>query len=649
MLYLVEVSDSIRYLESRLKEIFKKLVKCVKGLLIQELLARVDTLEANVRRTVNYERGDSSSGFVAHMEKRVNELDSFQKTLLDMRNGMSEDFRATLDVVRNGITDVNARLNLTVRAMANQAPVEGAILYFRATNTVTEEAKVTLAMMHLSEDAKLWWRSWYVDMQEGRCTIDTWDALKKELRSQFFPENVEILARRKLRELKHTGSIREYVKQFVVLMLDIHDMSEKDKVFCFVEGLKPWAKTKLYEQRAQDLTSVYAAAQQLFDLTSDSQDVRRHQSSSPRRNRNSRPSSPKAVGGDKRFGKDRRPYQSNTENTWRRSNNRSPPKCPLSCFICEGPHLARDYPNKADFHAFHALLTLDINDRSNQAEGEVDEIEGGEKPRIGALKYLSSLQKKAWERSVQVERGLLYVNTWINQKQTKSTMIDSEVTHNFITEAEARRLRQCWEKDSERMKVVNSVALPIDFSPPEFYQIEVRKRNIVVTCDRRIPKSVAELCSYPELANRNGQFIEGFLKSASSLTELLKEEDIHWGGNLECQAVFDGLKQATIEGPSLRVADATKPSKVEAEQFNYMLREYLHHFVDGRQRNWVHMLNVFQFGHDAQTDSLIRRSQFEIDGSTHSVLPSITDGPYVGNSPQFHKVEKEWEQMADIT
>ncbi|TYK10090.1 reverse transcriptase [Cucumis melo var. makuwa] len=154
-------------------------------------------------------------------------------------------------------------------------------------------------------------------------------------------------------------------------MLDIRDMSKKDKVFCFVEGLKPWAKTKLYEQRVQDLTLAYAAAKWLFDLISDSQDVRRHQSSSPGRNRNSRPSSPKAVEGDKCSGKDRRPYQSTTENTWRRPNNRSPPKRPLSCFICEGPHLARECLNKFDFHAFQASLIPDSDDKSNQAESEV--------------------------------------------------------------------------------------------------------------------------------------------------------------------------------------------------------------------------------------------------------------------------------------
>ncbi|KAA0056628.1 uncharacterized protein E6C27_scaffold288G001490 [Cucumis melo var. makuwa] len=60
------------------------------------------------------------------------------------------------------------------------------------------------------------------------------------------------------------------------------------------------------------------------------------------------------------------------------------------------------------------------------------------------------------------------------------------------------------------------------------------------------------------------------------------------------------------------------------------------------------MLNVVQFGHDAQTDSLIRRSQFAMDGSRHSILSSVTDGPYVRNSPQVHRVEKEWEQTADI-
>ncbi|KAA0040334.1 uncharacterized protein E5676_scaffold142G004340 [Cucumis melo var. makuwa] len=411
MLYLVEVPDSIRYLESRLDEISKKtnmidaVAGRVEGFLIQELMARVNSLETNINigRTVKYERGDSSTGSVVHIEERVQELDSSQKTLLEMINGMSEDFRATLDVVRNEIADIpepkpfcGAR---DAKALENY--IFDLEQYFRATNTVTEEAKVTLATMHMSEDAKLWWRSRFVDMQEGRCTIDTWDALKRELCSQFFPENVEILAPRKLRDLKHTGSIREYVKQFAGLMLDIRDMSEKDKVFCFFEGLKSWAKTKLYEQRVQDPTSAYAAAERLFDLSNDSQDTRRRPSSSSRGSRNDRPSSPKATGWDKRFNGDRRSHQSNTGNSWRGPSNQNVSNRPLSCFICKGPHMARECPNKTAFNAFQASLASDSNNQQNQTEREVDQTEEVDNPRMGALKFLSFLQKKVGRRTHQ--------------------------------------------------------------------------------------------------------------------------------------------------------------------------------------------------------------------------------------------------------
>ena len=77
-------------------------------------------------------------------------------------------------------------------------------------------------------------------------TIDT-ECSKERTLLMFFSENVKILAQQKLSELKCTNIIREYVIHFAVLMLDIHDMSEKDKVFYFVEGLKSWPKTKLYE------------------------------------------------------------------------------------------------------------------------------------------------------------------------------------------------------------------------------------------------------------------------------------------------------------------------------------------------------------------------------------------------------------------
>ncbi|KAA0057593.1 reverse transcriptase [Cucumis melo var. makuwa] len=127
-----------------------------------------------------------------------------------------------------------------------------------------------------------------------------------------------------------------------------------------------------------------------------------------------------------------------------------------------------------------------------------------------------------------------------------------------------------------------------------------------------------------------------------------REEDTQWSENLKCRVAFNGSKQTMIEGPSLGVVDATKTPEVEAEQLSCVLEEYLHHCVDGGQKNWVQLLKVAQFGHSAQTDSPSKGSPFEIKGKRHPVLPPLADGPYVADRPQVHRVEEEWEQMADI-
>ena len=66
--------------------------------------------------------------------------------------------------------------------------------------------------------------------------------------------------------------MKEYVKQFSALMLDIRDMSEKDKLFHFLEGLKPWAQQELQQRGVTDLAFAQAAAERLTDfLPSDHQ------------------------------------------------------------------------------------------------------------------------------------------------------------------------------------------------------------------------------------------------------------------------------------------------------------------------------------------------------------------------------------------
>ena len=117
--------------------------------------------------------------------------------------------------------------------------------FFKAAH-VPDSEMVSITNMYLSSDAKLWWRTRMGDDAEsGRPQIDTWETLKRELKEQFLPINSAWLARESLKRLKHTGSVREYVKEFSSIMLDIKNMSDEDKLFNFISGLQGWAQTEL--------------------------------------------------------------------------------------------------------------------------------------------------------------------------------------------------------------------------------------------------------------------------------------------------------------------------------------------------------------------------------------------------------------------
>ena len=79
------------------------------------------------------------------------------------------------------------------------------------------------------------------DVDAGRRKIDSWEALKKELKDQFLPTNTAWVAIDSLKKLKQIGTVRKYVKTSSSLMLDIMNMSKGDKLFNFISGLTPLA------------------------------------------------------------------------------------------------------------------------------------------------------------------------------------------------------------------------------------------------------------------------------------------------------------------------------------------------------------------------------------------------------------------------
>ena len=117
--------------------------------------------------------------------------------------------------------------------------------HFEAIVLTDEATKGHTATLYITDNATLWWCRMFVDIEKGTCIIDTWDAFKREIKRQFSPKDVAYLARKNMKHLKHIGSIREYVKEFSMLMLEIPNMSEDGLLFNFMDNLQSWAEQEL--------------------------------------------------------------------------------------------------------------------------------------------------------------------------------------------------------------------------------------------------------------------------------------------------------------------------------------------------------------------------------------------------------------------
>lgn len=65
------------------------------------------------------------------------------------------------------------------------------------------------------------------DAYAGCPKIERWEVLKKELKDQFLTCKTAWVARDSLNKLKHTGTVREYVKELSSLMLDIKNIMRR--------------------------------------------------------------------------------------------------------------------------------------------------------------------------------------------------------------------------------------------------------------------------------------------------------------------------------------------------------------------------------------------------------------------------------------
>ncbi|KAM2621540.1 hypothetical protein TB2_026279 [Malus domestica] len=307
--------------------------------------------------------------------------------------------------------------------------------YFKYLKLEDDESKISTATMFLADNALMWWRRRSMEIEQGTFSLTTWDEFKKDLMLHFYPQNAKYEAKEKLRWLKQTGSVKDYVNAFVSLLFEVPNMSEEDKLMYFMSGLQNWAKLELQRRHVQTLSDAIAAAESLIEFKSSHQGDSKstgkrgnHEKSGGEHKpkdkaETSKPKEKKADKHDKGKGKSWQP----------------------TCYLCDGPHMMRDCPQKKALKAM--AFKEDKAEESNDAT-------------MGCIRLLNAIQTTLPQPKAQVGGGSLFVDVKTGDKTTR-VLVDTGATHNFMTSEEATRLGLRVTKEPGSVKTVNSAATPI--------------------------------------------------------------------------------------------------------------------------------------------------------------------------------------------
>jgi hypothetical protein len=137
--------------------------------------------------------------------------------------------------------------------------------YLHATK-VGRHSAIELAQSYLKGYAATWWR--IVRQEEGKSHGYTWEFFKDRVKTEFVPRNFDYISRCKLHNLVNATNekLKQYVRAYSELMLEIRHMHELDRVCQFVIGLPTWAKRKLEENWPSSLSEAITKVEGFSDV-----------------------------------------------------------------------------------------------------------------------------------------------------------------------------------------------------------------------------------------------------------------------------------------------------------------------------------------------------------------------------------------------
>ncbi|GKE72870.1 putative retrotransposon gag domain, aspartic peptidase domain protein, partial [Tanacetum coccineum] len=187
----------------------------------------------------NLKKRGTSKDVVASLDQRVAGVETSMaelKNQVEGLEGLDSDFTSIREDFRVALNTLSGDLKHEIHDLRDS--FMGEITKIRE-EFGDEEARAV--------DDYLWEMEQYLEgvNVRGTATIDTWAEFMADFKKQLYPDNAKNEAKSQLRKLKQSETIREYIKEFTTLVLEILELSDQDSLFYFLDGLQGWAKTEL--------------------------------------------------------------------------------------------------------------------------------------------------------------------------------------------------------------------------------------------------------------------------------------------------------------------------------------------------------------------------------------------------------------------
>ena len=254
--------------------------------------------------------------------------------------------------------------------------------------------------------------------------------------------------KRKLWELKQTGSIRAYLKEFTILTLQIPQLTEDDMLFTFMDGLQNWARTELEQRQVKTIDEAITQAETLKDF--------KHDRLGKAKGKEARGNQAKG-GGDSGRGREQsaQPKQRDTPKPDGRrferqkySERRTQSSKGDECYICGGPH---GYARCPEMKSLSAIV------RERKEKEAQDKAKPADTTQLGMVGICGAIAKQADNPG---DFSTQYVDISINGKAVRA-MVDSGAEANIMTKAAADKLGLKIVPSNNRLNTVKAPPTPV--------------------------------------------------------------------------------------------------------------------------------------------------------------------------------------------